>query len=118
MPFGDRTGPRGLGPMTGRGAGFCAGFPVPGHLNPVAGRGFVGCGRGGGRGRRNWFYATALMGWQRAAWWPVSGTAAAPASGQELKFLKSQAEHFESALDNIRERIEELETSASQKTNT
>ncbi len=37
MPFGDRTGPAGLGPMTGRAAGFCAGFPVPGYMNPVPG---------------------------------------------------------------------------------
>lgn len=38
MPFGDRTGPTGLGPMTGRVAGFCAGFPVPGYMNPVVSR--------------------------------------------------------------------------------
>ncbi|MDI3534182.1 MAG: hypothetical protein PWQ82_547 [Thermosediminibacterales bacterium] len=31
MPRGDGTGPRGLGPMTGRGMGYCAGFPVPGY---------------------------------------------------------------------------------------
>ena len=37
MPFGDRTGPLGLGPMTGRAAGFCAGFPVPGFANPIPG---------------------------------------------------------------------------------
>jgi hypothetical protein len=45
MPFGDGTGPAGLGPMTGRAAGFCAGYPVPGYMNPVAGRaGFFGPG--------------------------------------------------------------------------
>ena len=45
MPFGDGTGPAGLGPLTGRGAGFCAGFPVPGYINPVMGRaGFCGSG--------------------------------------------------------------------------
>jgi len=39
MPRGDGTGPAGLGPMTGRAAGFCAGYPVPGYMNPVgAGR--------------------------------------------------------------------------------
>ncbi|MBN1125140.1 MAG: DUF5320 domain-containing protein, partial [Sedimentisphaerales bacterium] len=27
MPFGDGTGPAGFGPMTGRAAGFCAGYP-------------------------------------------------------------------------------------------
>lgn len=34
MPRGDRTGPAGRGPMTGRGAGYCAGYPVPGFMNP------------------------------------------------------------------------------------
>lgn len=37
MPAGDGTGPLGLGPMTGRAAGYCAGFPVPGYLSPVGG---------------------------------------------------------------------------------
>ena len=40
MPGGDATGPLGLGPMTGRAAGYCAGYPVPGYMNPVLGRGF------------------------------------------------------------------------------
>jgi len=45
MPFGDGTGPAGLGPMTGRATGFCAGYPVPGYMNPVVGRaGFYGYG--------------------------------------------------------------------------
>lgn len=50
MPRGDRTGRDGLGPMTGRGLGYCAGFSVPGYLQ---GGGFQGAGRGGffGRGR-------------------------------------------------------------------
>jgi len=37
MPWGDGTGPLGLGPMTGRAAGFCAGYPVPGYMNPFGG---------------------------------------------------------------------------------
>ena len=37
MPFGDGTGPRGMGPMTGRGAGYCAGFSGPGFTNPLPG---------------------------------------------------------------------------------
>ena len=45
MPFGNGTGPAGLGPMTGRAAGLCAGFPVPGYMNAVMGRtGFYGSG--------------------------------------------------------------------------
>ncbi len=38
MPFGDGTGPMGLGPMTGRAAGYCAGYSVPGYMNPIPGR--------------------------------------------------------------------------------
>ncbi|MBN1974722.1 MAG: DUF5320 domain-containing protein [Sedimentisphaerales bacterium] len=37
MPRGNGTGPAGLGPMTGRAAGFCAGYSVPGYMNPIAG---------------------------------------------------------------------------------
>lgn len=45
MPFGNGTGLAGLGPMTGRGAGFCAGYPTPGYMNPAMGRaGFYGPG--------------------------------------------------------------------------
>jgi len=49
MPFGDGTGPRGTGPMTGRRAGYCAGFGQPGFANPIMGRGWFGF----GLGRRN-----------------------------------------------------------------
>ena len=40
MPFGDGTGPMGLGPMTGRAAGYCAGYPVPGFASPMPGLGW------------------------------------------------------------------------------
>ena len=40
MPGGDGTGPAGMGSMTGRAAGFCAGNGMPGYMNPVPGRGF------------------------------------------------------------------------------
>jgi hypothetical protein len=123
MPGGDRTGPAGMGPMTGRAAGFCAGYPVPGYMNPVGGRGYRGWGRGGGRGHRNWFYATGLPGWARAGYgWPAWGGAVNPyayggapftpglTTQQELDGLKGQAEYLEDSLDGIRKRIEELES--------
>lgn len=55
MARGDGTGPMGAGPRLGRSAGYCAGFNVPGYMNPNAnrGRGGRGLGRGlagGGRG--------------------------------------------------------------------
>lgn len=42
-------GPAGLGPRTGRAVGYCAGYNVPGYLNPApgfGGRRFLGRGRG------------------------------------------------------------------------
>ena len=53
MPSGDRTGPSGRGPRTGRGLGFCTGNKTPGYTQPRRyGRGFgQGFGRGGGFGR-------------------------------------------------------------------
>lgn len=47
MPRGDGTGPMGLGPMTGRGLGYCAGYGAPGFTNPMPG---MGLGLGWGRG--------------------------------------------------------------------
>ena len=109
--------------MTGRAAGFCAGYPVPGYANPVGGRGYWGRGRGGGWGRRNWFYATGLPGWVRAGYgWPAWGGAVNPygyagaasvcglTAQQELDGLKGQAEYFEDALSGVKKRIEELES--------
>jgi hypothetical protein len=116
MPFGDRTGPIGLGPMKGRAAGYCAGYAVPGYMNPVQARGLnFRIGRGG-RGRRNWFYATGLTGWQRAAYgYPSWGTGYANlpapfATGkeQEMALLKNQAEYLENALKELNQRIQEL----------
>lgn len=38
MPRGDGTGLRGLEPITGRATGYCAGYPMPGFMNPCGGR--------------------------------------------------------------------------------
>jgi len=118
MPGGDRTGPTGAGPMTGRGAGNCAGFAGPGLVSRMFGGGF-GRGRGGrgGRGWRNMYYATGLPGWARAG---LGGAAAALAAGdfrtmtpqQELEVLKQQAEEAADTLEHIRQRIGELEGKA------
>jgi hypothetical protein len=123
MPAGDGTGPRGMGPMTGRGAGYCAGYGAPGYANPMPGWGFGmgwGRGRGGGWGRgwRNMYYATGLPGWARYGYAPAWGAPPAAAYGpygapptreQETEFLKSQAEMLKEELDAISQRIAELE---------
>ena len=130
MPGGDGTGPQGMGPMTGRAAGFCAGYPVPGYANPIGGRGFFGRGRGfggGGWGRRNWYYATGLPGWARAgygmpAWGGYTGGAygypggfpVGPTAEQEQQALKRQSEYLQQSLDDINKRIAELEKEKSE----
>lgn len=86
MPRGDGTGPAGMGPMTGRAAGYCAGYSAPGFTNGAVRGGFGGYGgrggRGGGRGRRNWYYATGVPGWARAAQgMPAYGSGYAPPAG-------------------------------------
>ena len=58
MPFGDRSGPGGMGPMTGRGRGFCAGFDVPGYMNPDFRRGL---GRARGFGFRARFHPQIIQ---------------------------------------------------------
>ena len=121
MPWGDRTGPLGLGPMTGRGAGYCAGYSVPGYLNPVGGRGFYGrgagwWGRGAGRGWRNMYWATGLPGWARAGVYPAWGTVAYPyypgqlSRDQEIELLKEHSEVLEKSLEDVRKRLSELES--------
>lgn len=119
MPGGDGTGPMGMGPMTGRGAGFCAGYNAPGFTNPVFGRGYAGMGGGvwgRGRGRRNWYYQTGLPGWQRASMgMPAFGQAYpyAPEMSpqQEMDLLKNQAEALKQQLADIQGRMEALEKS-------
>lgn len=116
MPRGDGTGPQGFGPMTGRAAGFCAGYSAPGFANFGAGRGFFG--RGGGyRGFRNRYYERGLAGRQwfagnRSAWGsfftPGTATFAGSTDEQELELLKNQAKHFEDALQNIQKQIDYL----------
>lgn len=109
MPRGDRTGPRGVGPMTGRAAGYCAGYGVPGYANPIPGRGFgMGWGCGGwGHGWRHWYYATGLPGWARFGYAPAWGVP--PTREQEAEFLKAQADALKQQLDAISQRIAELE---------
>ncbi len=127
MPAGDGRGPNGAGPMTGRGAGFCAGYSAPGYANPVRGGGFQGCGygrsgRGGGRGWRNGFNAGGRpfygRGFQGA---PYSNRYEAPypqyeySADSELRMLKQQAEAMKNEADVINERIKELESAAAGK---
>ncbi len=137
MPGGDRTGPLGIGPMTGRGAGMCAGYDVPGYMNPASGRGFGGgqgrrlgrgFGMGGGRGWRHQYYATGLPGWARGYGYSQPYTGEMPvASGpartskaalnEELAYLKEQAQYLGKALEDIESRVKELQQDAGDDSN-
>jgi hypothetical protein len=115
MPRGDATGPTGMGPMTGRKAGYCAGFGMPGYSNNAGGRKFgMGfgrgagvCGRGGrggGFGFRNRFIATGLT--------SFGGIFAAPYQNAdpetEKQALNYQAAALQSEMDAIKKRLDEL----------
>ena len=97
MPGGDRTGPQGQGPRTGRGLGDCASTD-----QPRLGFGF-GFGFGRGRGWRNWARATGLPRWMR-----FSGWGATPTSVDESAMLKAQADQLQAQLDAVQQRLSEL----------
>lgn len=132
MPGGDRTGPMGMGPMTGRGAGYCAGYGGPGYVNPIPrggfGRGWRRGGRGGGWGRgwgggwgggRGWrhgYYATGLPGWVRygaaPAWGgpppPAYGPYAAAAAPTQPPTRQEEAQWLRAQADLLKEELEAI----------
>lgn len=115
MPRGNGTGPMGMGPMTGRGAGYCAGFGAPGYMNPqVGGRGAgYGLGRGFGRGMGYGFGCGMGYGFGRGA--AARGVPAAPAAAaplapeQERTVLRNQLAGLEQTVADLRQRLTELE---------
>ncbi len=120
MPRGDRTGPTGLGPMTGRAAGYCASYPVPGFMNPTRGLG-RGPGRGRGRGwgrgfgRGWWAYPPAPIGPLYADPLVYPPAVQPPSPEQEVaalenyqKELEAEKADLEQEMNQIKSRIEEI----------
>ena len=111
MPRGDSTGPAGAGAMTGRGAGYCAGFGAPGYVNGGGGRGrggrFAGRGfGGGGRGWRHRFFATGQPGWM-----PFDADRSEskyPDAKAEMGALEQRAQTLRAELDAISQRLGEI----------
>ena len=103
MPRGNRTGPDGMGPMTGRGAGYCAGYDMPGYANPAGGRGFRGRGRGFGRG-----YGYNDPYYDQAPYHPPAPVYQEPAPEEEKAYLENMVKGMEKELGDIKARIKEL----------
>jgi hypothetical protein len=102
MPRGDRTGPMGMGPMTGRRMGVCTGAVA--QANYAGGYG-VGCGRGPGFGRgfRRMAWGAGVPGWGGAA--PFVA-AAAPVDTKAV--LAERAAFLQSELEIIKKQLETL----------
>lgn len=103
MPRGNRRGPFGEGPLTGRGFGCCGGADTPGYgtERPMFGR---GSGSGRGRGRR----IKRGMGLGPPLGNPVSRFAP-PGSGEnEAEMLRLQAQQLEDSLEQIKNRLSHL----------
>jgi len=105
MPGGDGTGPAGMGPMTGRAAGYCAGYYVPGYanLNAWAGWNRFGYGRARVRnfGWRGGFYSSYAYGYPYMSKMTPQ---------QEAEMLSEQAKAIQEDISSINERIKELKS--------
>lgn len=107
MPRGDGTGPMGFGPMTGRAAGYCTGYPAPGFANPTVGFGWGGRGSCRGFGRKFW---GAGYGWAPGyapGYIPFFQKGAVDPEF-ETRVLTDQIEMMEHSLKEAKERLEEL----------
>lgn len=102
MPGFDRTGPQGMGPMTGGARGLC-------NPSNTVEKSFYGYGRGMAfrRGGRGGFGRFRGPGWGFGGRFVPQGYAySAP---NEIEMLKAEAESTKAALDAINQRIAELE---------
>jgi hypothetical protein len=103
MPGFDRTGPRGEGPMTGWGLGYCGAPTSRRRANFWPYRQFGG---GRQRGWRNRFYYTGIPGW---AWRPGGELYGPPVTAQkEIEILQDEAKDLEKELKEIHKIISDL----------
>ena len=105
MPRGDKTGPRGQGPMTGRAAGYGAGYDVPGYMNQGVGFG-MGWGGGFGRGGRSGLG----RGWGRRFGWncPFCGGFGPQNKNEEKEYNEEYIKGLEKELKEAKKYSNEL----------
>ena len=99
MPGRDRTGPMGAGAQTGRGAGDCAGYGMPGSGRRGFGRGMGGGGFGRGRGRG--------MGARFHAWWQ-NAPVTQPNPVDERQMLQQEASYLKDQIEQVQTRLNQL----------
>ena len=125
MPRGNRTGPDGAGPMTGRGTGYCAGYLVPGYVNSVGGygrgfgrgrgRGFGrGWGRGFGRGRFVYPQPVIVQHTYQPVAQPQTPEQEIVALKNYQKDLEAEKEDLEQEMGGVKAKIEELKATTKQ----
>ena len=114
MPGGDRTGPEGRGPVTGRGLGYCTGYNSPGFTKgiPRGGRGYGrGWGRGFGRGygRGRGFYRRDYYPEPYYEPAPIQRTPyQQPTIGEEKAYLEDMINNLEEEIKYMKDRLQEL----------
>ncbi|ABA88096.1 hypothetical protein Pcar_0840 [Syntrophotalea carbinolica DSM 2380] len=99
MPGGDRTGPQGYGPLTGRRMGVCAGYDMPNAAG-------LGRGRGGGRGLA---MRRGCGGWGFPAVAPAAPVVPV-AQASDTNVLKGQIDTLERSLAALKQQLEAMET--------
>jgi len=109
MPRGNGTGPVGMGPMTGRGTGYCAGYGMPGYVNSAQ-RSGVGIGAGQMRGWRRGCGRRSMYDSPVSPRWSAMTPFTTPVSEDEKQVLQRQANILQSRLNEIKGRLDELET--------
>lgn len=108
MPSGDRTGPMGQGPRTGRMLGYCSGYDTPGFSSNTGTRMRRSFGFGRGRGRGYGF------GWKNIDQnnYPEpkqSFNESEIGKEEQISMLKAQAESLSKTLKDIEKRLSNLE---------
>ena len=92
MPRFDRTGPEGMGPMTGRGMGYCAGF-TPAYP------------RRGGFNRMGMAFRHGWRRWHRPGWdWAPENE-----PEDEISWLQQEERFLQKQLNALQERLKSLE---------